>query len=370
MSSCISAIGTANPKYKIKQDDIYHFMVNAFGLNTSNASRLGNIYKHSGITTRYSAIPDFKYKKAGKYEFFPNTDDLEPFPGTKKRIELYQSAAIETACQAAKNCLQKIGANAHLSVTHLITVSCTGMYAPGIDIDLVERLNLSRKTERTCINFMGCYGAINALKIADYISRADDKAKILIVSIELCTLHFQKENTLDNWVANSIFSDGAAAVYVEKFEKKQPLKPVFLLRNFFSEFIYEANHEMGWYMGDIGFEMKLTSKVPKLIKKHIANITNQLLQKALLTFRDITDFAVHPGGRKILEAAEEALNLPADANKYAYQTLEEFGNMSSATILFVLDKMLKNDPKKLGKQVMSFAFGPGLTVESMILTYA
>ncbi len=370
MSSCISAIGTANPKYQIKQDDIYHFMVNAFALNDANAGRLAQIYKQSGIKTRFSAIPDFQYKTAGKYEFFPNTDDLEPFPGTKKRIALYQQAAIETALKAAQNCLEKAGTDVHKSITHLITVSCTGMYAPGIDVDLVERLNLSRKTERTCINFMGCYGAINALKIADYISRADDKAKILIVSIELCTLHFQKENTLDNWVANTIFSDGAAAVLVEKYTQKQPSKPVFLLRDFYAEFIFEANHEMGWYMGDIGFEMKLTSKVPKLIKKHISEITTQLLAKTKLAFNEITDFAVHPGGRKILEAAEFALNIPAEANKYAYETLQEFGNMSSATILFVLEKMLKNSPQKQGKHVMSFAFGPGLTVESMILTYA
>jgi predicted naringenin-chalcone synthase len=241
------------------------------------------------------------------------------------------------------------------------------MHAPGIDIELVEKLGLNRNIERTCINFMGCYGAINALKSADYICRADGNAKVLVVCIELCTLHFQKENTLDNWVANSLFSDGAAAVIIENTMQKVGRHTSLTLKTFYSEFIYEAHNEMGWNIGNMGFEMKLTSKVSKLIKSHIKPITEKLLEKSKLTFQDISGFAVHPGGKKILEATEIAFEIPEEANRFAHDVLRDYGNMSSATVLFVLKKFMATDVASPKENILGFAFGPGLTVESMIL---
>jgi predicted naringenin-chalcone synthase len=366
MGSCISAIGTANPQYKIPQQTIYHFMVKAFGLDATNALRLKQIYDGSGIDHRYSVIPDFSFSDTNDNTFFGKAADLEPFPGTQQRLQLYQQTAIGVAADAAQKCFNQFDSNIAASITHLITVSCTGMYAPGIDIELVEKLGLNRQTERTCINFMGCYGAINALKTADYICRADTNAKVLVVSVELCTLHFQKTNTLDNWVANSLFSDGAAAVLVENELQRSNNATSLRLKNFYSEFIPEASNDMGWYVGNFGFEMKLTSKVSKHLKRHIKPLTDRVLQKAGLSFEQIDDFAIHPGGRSILEATEEALSISPAANELAYQTLREYGNMSSATILFVLQKILNRDTEA-GKNILSFAFGPGLTVEGMIL---
>ena len=207
---------------------------------------------------------------------------------------------------------------------------------------------------------------MNALKTADYICRADENASVLIVCIELCTLHFQKENTLDNWVANSLFSDGAAAVIVEN-SLHTSVESSLQLQSFYSEFVPEAHDEMGWYVGNMGFEMKLTSKVSKLIKHHIKPITESLLSKAGLSFEEIGAFAVHPGGKKILEAAEVALEIPRAANRFAYDTLREFGNMSSATILFVLKKMMDDKEAAPGEKILGFAFGPGLTVEALLL---
>ncbi|WP_026897202.1 type III polyketide synthase [Daejeonella oryzae] len=367
MNSCISAIGTANPKYRIPQNDIYGFMVKAFDLDENNASRLKKIYDHSGIEHRYSVIPDFGEANGRDYRFFNNSPNFEPFPSTQNRLQLYQHEAAEIAAAAAKNCIDSLTEDLTPKITHLITVSCTGMHAPGIDIELVEILGLKRNIERTCINFMGCYGALNALKVADYICRADTNAKVLIVCIELCTLHFQKENTLDNWVANSLFSDGAAAVIVENNDHRTGNSNSLTLDTFYSEFVHEARSEMGWYVGNAGFEMKLTSKVSKLIKKHIYSISDRLLEKAGLAFSDIGRFAVHPGGRKILEAAESALGFSSAANQFGYETLRDFGNMSSATVLFVLKKLLDEPNSPSGENILGFAFGPGLTVESMIL---
>lgn len=367
MNSCISAIGTANPQYRIPQHDIYNFMVKASGLNASNATRLKQIYDHSGIDFRHSVIADFGNTDSQKNSLFGRMEDFEAFPSTRQRMEIYQKSASELGIKAVNDCFSNHDEDLKSKITHLITVSCTGMHAPGIDIELVEKLGLNKHVERTCINFMGCYGSLNALKVADYICRANEDAKVLIVSVELCTLHFQKENTLDNWVANSLFSDGAAAMIVENISKTRNNKPKLILDTFYSEFLIEAKNDMGWYIANAGFEMKLTSKVSKLILKHIKSISNELLSKAKLQFQDIGSFAIHPGGRKILESSESALGFSKDKNHFSYHVLKEYGNMSSATIVFVLKKLLLQKDWECDEKIMSFAFGPGLTVESMIL---
>jgi predicted naringenin-chalcone synthase len=334
-------------------------MVDAFNLDRNNAARLKVIYENSGIEYRFSVLPDYGGESVNMPLLFSGEAS---FPGTEKRMEKYQQDAAVIAGAAAKKCLAGFTG----TITHLITVSCTGMYAPGIDINLVEILGLNHDVERTCINFMGCYGALNALKAADYICRAQQDAKVLIVCIELCTIHFQKENTLDNWVANSLFSDGAAAALVESSDYRTGIGPCLDLDTFYSEFIPSAKDEMGWYIGDNGFEMRLTSKVSKLILKHIPSVATKLLNKAGLSTRDIHGYAIHPGGRKILEAAENALGFPRENNQYSYEVLRDYGNMSSASILFVLEKILMSNSSDT-QNILGFAFGPGLTVESMIL---
>ncbi|HEY9195608.1 MAG TPA: type III polyketide synthase, partial [Mucilaginibacter sp.] len=158
MESCISAIGIANPQNRIAQSDIYHFMVNAFGLDATNASRLKGIYDHSGINHRYSVIPDFGLSDPSDFTFFDPSGNFDPFPDTQKRLKFYEAEAVAIAVKAVRNCLGNAAEDILPQITHLITISCTGMHAPGIDIELVENLPLNRDTERTCINFMGCYG--------------------------------------------------------------------------------------------------------------------------------------------------------------------------------------------------------------------
>ncbi|MGI4019879.1 MAG: type III polyketide synthase [Janthinobacterium lividum] len=367
MSSCISAIGIANPPNRISQIAINGFMEKAFRLNENDALRLKKIYDHSAITTRYSVIPDFGYDDFAENQFFPANEMLEPFPDTQKRMQFYRKHAISVAAQAAQNCLASFNASFTGKISHLITVSCTGMYAPGIDIDLIETLGLNRNIERTCINFMGCYGSINALKIADSICKSNPEAKVLVVSIELCTLHFQKENTLENWVANSLFSDGAAAAIIENSAKRSIEQSYFLLENFYAEYIYEAKDEMNWLIGNFGYEMRLTSKVSKQIQKHIKPLAEKALQKTGLSLAEIDLFAIHPGGKKILEAAEDGLNICKCKNSFAHEVLADYGNMSSATILFVLQKILQAKTVQPEQNILGFAFGPGLTVESMVL---
>ncbi|WP_256011008.1 type III polyketide synthase [Desertivirga xinjiangensis] len=362
MASIISAIGTANPVNRFAQNILFDFMADAHQLDAKDMPRLRKLYDVSGIEYRHSVIADFGVPR-GTYSFFGNYEKLEPFPGTKQRSALYEQSAKYIAVEAVGNLLKSSDIEAG-EFTHLITVSCTGMYAPGLDIDLIEALKLNKSMERTCINFMGCYGAFNALKIADYICRADHSAKVLIVDVELCTLHFQRENTMENWVANSLFADGAAAVAVVH-ESDSQLRSGFLLKTFHNSLLTEGRDEMAWRIGDTGFEMNLSARVPKNISKNICAVADSLSQKAGINRSAVNHTAIHPGGRRILEVCEEMLELPEEALDHSYDVLKNFGNMSSVTILFILKRLMEQSAP--AEKVMSFAFGPGLTVESMLL---
>jgi predicted naringenin-chalcone synthase len=368
MSSMICAIGTSNPVNQFSQMQIFEFMRNAHELNDLDARRLEKIYNSSGIDFRYSSLADFGLKQ-GNFTFFGNQNGLKPFPTTSQRGEIYKNEALSLSLKAIGNCIEGLSDFKLASITHLITVSCTGMYAPGLDIELVEALKLKPSVERTCINFMGCYGAFNALKSADYICKADPKATVLIVNIELCTLHFQVESNLDNWLSNALFGDGASAVIVRNEEITN--EKLFEIKSFYTEIVSDAKREMAWEIGNFGYQMQLTNKVPKQIKKGIKTIAQNLLAKANLEWTDIKHYAIHPGGRRILEVCTEVFNLDASQNNAAYEVLRKYGNMSSATILFVLAELAKTlKANKKAENIMSFAFGPGLTFESMILHYA
>ena len=363
MSSVISAIGIANPDHCFKQDQIFEFMARAHQLNDSQAARLQKIYAHSGIEYRYSVLPDFGSVNHDS-AFIQHDNSLDSFPCTKQRMGLYEQYAKKISNDAINNLKSQLPDFSVSQVTHLITVSCTGMYAPGLDIDLLEMLGWATNVERTCINFMGCYGAFNGLKVADYICRAQPEAKVLIVDVELCTLHFQRGNSLDNWLANALFSDGAAAVLVENSENRSSGNG-FSLKSFYSELVADGKQEMAWRIGNTGFEMRLSSQIAKNIKSKVEQVSEKLTKKAGLQMGDITKLAIHPGGRRILEVCNEVLEFPAEAMKHSFSVLRSFGNMSSASVLFVLQGLLKE--AEAGANLMSFAFGPGLPFESMIL---
>ena len=366
MKSYIKSIGTALPPYRTPQMQIAEFMAEASDMNESEKDRLNLLYRASGIKYRHSVIPDFSLKN-GSFEFFPNTKGLEPFPSVGERMKLYEKEAIKLSLKAIENCIDE---NKNLSasdITHLITVSCTGMYAPGLDLEIVEKLDLRKDIQRTCVNFMGCYAAFNGLKLADSICRSDSNAHVLVVCVELCTIHFQKTKNWDQILSNAIFSDGAAAVMINS---KEPVNEMALsLESFYCDIAPEGKSDMAWNIADFGFEMVLSSYIPNLVQGGIKKLTENLLRKIGMTDANTIDFfAIHPGGKKIVEVIEEELSIEKRKNKHAYEVLREFGNMSSATVLFVLRSIMKElNASDEGKNVLSFAFGPGLTLESMLL---
>lgn len=360
--SYISAIGTANPSYKFDQSDIANFMEKAMQLNTNDSRKLRTIFKATGIKQRYSILED--YGRTENFSFYPNTHNGEPFPSTNKRLKIFKEAALPLSLAAVENLRASVDFDPAI-ITNLIVVCCTGMYAPGLDIELVQKLLLPSSVQRTCITFMGCYAAFNALKVADAFCKADENAKVLIVCTELCSLHFQKEATDDNLLANALFADGSSAVLVESKTKS---KTRLSIEAFHNDLAFEGNDDMAWSVGDQGFEMKLSTYVPDVIRKGIATLTQRLLQKIDKKVSDVRYFAMHPGGKRILEAVEQELHLTPEQNAPAYHVLKNYGNMSSPTVLFVMNEILKNvTSADHDEHILSFAFGPGLTLESMLL---
>ena len=361
--SYITAIGTANPPFKFSQQQLAGFMVKAMNLSPTEAEELRLLYRASGITSRYSVLSD--YGGQHDYSFYPNTDNLEPFPSTKDRLQLFRKHALTLSRQAAQRCLEQAPGITADKLTHLVVVSCTGMFAPGLDIDLIHELKLQSTIQRTSITFMGCYAAFNALRIADSFCHRNPSAKVLIICTELCSLHFQKENTHDNKLANALFGDGSAAVLVEATSRTaKRLK----IGNFFCDLAPEAQDDMAWKIGDTGFEMRLSTYVPLAIQKGIKKLTDSLLAVNKITLAEVDYFAIHPGGKKILETIEKELGLEKNKNQFAYDVMKHYGNMSSPTVLFVLHAIMtqlaRHDHQK---KILSFGFGPGLTLESLIL---
>jgi alpha-pyrone synthase len=361
--SFITAIGTATPSNRISQSTIAEFMLRSMKLTNGDSRKLKTIFKHSGIEYRYSVLAD--YGKSQDFTFYSSSENFEPVPTTQNRLRVFREEAIKLSLASVREML-KSQSNFKLdSITHLIVVCCTGMYAPGLDIDIVRELQLPSTVQRTAINFMGCYAAFNALKIADSFCKNDPNAKVLVVCTELCSLHFQREATDDNLLANALFADGSAAVLVEA---KSNSKLQLGLESFHSDLSKSGEQFMAWTVGDLGFEMKLSAYVPDVIRNGIASLTNSLLEKISKKFADIKHFAIHPGGIKILQAIEEELGIEKEKNQSAYKVLQQFGNMSSPTVLFVLKDLIENlNSNNTNEHILSFAFGPGLTLESMIL---
>ena len=359
MATVIS-IGTAVPSNKHSQEDILHFMQDAFDVDDTEKRKLKYLYHQSSINSRHSVISDFGLPKE-QWKFIPTANDA-PFPNLDKRMEVYDNEALPISIAAIKDCLgTRISPN---RITHLITVSCTGMSAPGLDLQITEELQLAPTIFRTSVNFMGCYAAIHALKLAKLIVDGDDAAKVLIVCTELCTIHFQKEYTVDNVSSSLLFADGCAAALVTNGEESGGFK----LNSFYSLIDNNGKDDMSWKLSSKGFLMSLSSYVADIIKADIAGLVKKALLPNNLKVSDIQHWCIHPGGRKILESVEQSLQIDKIQLQESYKVLSNYGNMSSPTILFVMKELLAK--AKEGENLFGCAFGPGLTMETLTASYS
>jgi predicted naringenin-chalcone synthase len=362
--SKIISIATGVPDYKHEQAEILQFMAQAYRQEEAENRKLRFLYNHAGIQTRYSVIPDYSLAVADR-KFFPANNDLHPFPSLEKRMQWFNTYAPPLCVNAITNCIS--GKILPQDITHLITVSCTGMSAPGLDLDIMEAMSLPKAIYRTSVNFMGCYAAVHALKMAHGIIAATPEANVVIVCLEFCTLHFQKEYTIDNITASLLFADGCAAMLIKNDAAKEK---GLVLNNFYSEVSFKGKKDMAWELSSTGFLMTLTGYVSDLVEADFENLVTNALADGKLNKEDITNWCIHPGGKKILEAIERSLGIEKAVLQKSYDVLNDYGNMSSPTIIFVLQRHLQ-EIKEQSKPAILFgaAFGPGLTMETFIATY-
>jgi len=365
MSKIIS-IGTAVPQYGTKQSAILDYMIEAYHDETASR-KLKILFHQSGISTRYSSVSDFNNIKPGNKLFKEN----QSTPNVEERLNVFKDNAVVLAIEAIHNSLAKLNTTiTEFGITHLITVTCTGIYAPGMDSVLIHQLNLPIDIFHTSVNFMGCNAAFHALKLGDMIAKTDENAKVLIVCVELCTLHFQPKNNHDNLLSNTIFGDGAAAVVVVSDSKaKQNHQHGITMNGFYSLLLSKGTDLMGWNITPLNFEMILDAKVPDFIGDEVSNIVSRASKKFNITSERIDKWAIHPGGKKILDVIKKQLQMNDADLKYSYKVLDEYGNMSSPTILFVLNEIIQAGLKP-DENIFSIGFGPGLSIETALFTYA
>lgn len=351
----IISIGTALPEYCHQQNDILKFMQKAYLLDESEARKLAFLYRHSEIQKRYSVVDDFAKPihewNFVKADYSPSLDD---------RMVLFQQFAPELSVTAIQNAIE--GFIDPCQITHLITVSCTGMSAPGLDLQIAESLQLKSNLFRTSVNFMGCYAAIHALKMAQMICDFSIDANVIIVCTELCTIHFQQDYTQDNAASSLLFGDGSAAVLVSNTLSSPA---ALTLKSFYSEISYKGKEDMSWQLSNNGFLMKLSAYIPQLIHEDISELVNKALKQCHLKKEEITHWCLHPGGKKILEVIKQQLSLSIEDLSCSRKVLSEYGNMSSPTILFVLKEIMQGLYEN-SANIFGVAFGPGLTMETFI----
>lgn len=333
-------------------------MSSIYNIDEDEKRKLRFLYKHSGIEKRYSVIDDFS-QPCHEWDFIPR-DEGVAFPGMEDRMKVYCEEAAPLSIRAVQDCIN--GYIQPAAITHLITISCTGMSAPGLDLQIAEALQLPVSVFRTSVNFMGCYAAVHGLKLAKLICDSTPIANVVIVATELCTIHFQDEYTPDNAASSLLFADGSAAALISNTITSPN---AVSLKGFYSQVAYKGKHDMAWQLSSKGFLMTLSGYIPQLVQQDITALVHTALQQYNLKQQDVTHWCIHPGGKKILEAIEKQLKLDKDDLCRSRKVLAEYGNMSSPTILFVLKDIMQR-PLPVASNIMGIAFGPGLTMETFI----
>jgi len=363
MSFAILGIGTATPRRRIAQADAARLASGFANAEPGGERALAAIYRQTRIRSRGSVLLEDPGAEPFAQTFFPPALAAgEAGPSTGERMARYAVEAGPLAIAAARAAVEDAGIDPG-DVAHLVTCSCTGFANPGVDLDIVAALRLPASVSRTHVGFMGCHGAFNALRVATALGDREPAGVVLVVCVELCSLHFQYGARSDLVVANSIFADGAAAVAGRAAATSGR---GWRLERQWSRIIADSDGDMGWTIGDHGFEMNLSARVPGVIGRELPGLVAEALAEVGLVPADVGAWAVHPGGPRVLAAAAEAIGLDAAALDASWAVLAGHGNMSSATILFILDRLLVPRPLGADGPCVALAFGPGLTVEAAL----
>jgi predicted naringenin-chalcone synthase len=367
MTFAILGIGTALPDTVIRQADARNIARSLCCRTKEHETWLSSMYDGTGIDSRHLCLGEevvrdiIQGTRRSGSVFLPSGKPDDRGPTTAERVRHYAASAPPLALAAANQALHC----SHLpasALTHLITVSCTGFLAPGLDVALIRGLGLPATVQRTHVGYMGCHGALNGLRVARAFAGADPGSRLLVCAVELCSLHYHYGWDPQRMIANAIFADGAAAV-VGAPPDAAPAG-AWQAEASGSVLIPDSANAMTWTIGDHGFEMTLSRRVPGLIATHLRPWLEDWLHGQGLTQAGVASWAVHPGGPRILSAVEEALELPREATAVSRAVFARFGNMSSPTVLFILDRLIATSAPR---PCVALGFGPGLTAEVLLL---
>ncbi len=370
MSFAILGLGTALPPTRLSHADAERVARAMCCSTPEHAQLVAALYRQCGIASRHilfgaDVVRDVLdgTRHTGS-PYLPNGAD-HPGPTTRQRMKTYEEHALPLALRAAGAAL----AEAELApgrVTHLVTVSCTGFAAPGVDIGLMKRLGLRPTAQRTHVGFMGCHGALNGLRVAKAYAEADPAARVLVCAVELCSLHYHYGWNPKRMVANALFADGAAAVVGggEPGASAPGAGDAWRVVAHSSCLFPDSEYAMTWHIGDHGFDMTLSTRVPNLIAANLRPWVERWLDENGLALGDVASWAVHPGGPRVLTDVEQALGLDPAATAVSREVLGECGNMSSPTVLFLLERLRRQGAPR---PCVALGFGPGLVVEAALI---
>jgi alpha-pyrone synthase len=366
MTMAILGLGTALPDAVIDKDDALLLARSLCNGTEEQETWLSAIYEGSGISTRRFCLGSQVVRdvvEGTNYSgsvFLPKKMPGDRGPTTSERMDLYAQLAPPLALTAARVALEQSQTEPS-EITHVVTVSCTGFVAPGVDQALIEGLGLPRGVERTHVGYMGCHGTLNGLRVARAYVDANSESRVLLSTVELCCLHYYYGWDPQKIIANALFADGAAAMIAgpASLDTDEPWRLTATGTCLFPD----SAEAMTWIIGDHGFEMTLSRQVPAIINAGLQNWLAHWLGAKGLALDDIKSWAVHPGGPRILDAVEESLDLTSQGLSVSREVLAECGNMSSPTILFILNRMRRQEASR---PCVALGFGPGLTLEAAL----
>ena len=382
----IAGVAVATPQHSIGQEQSAALAV-SLQISGRYSRALPALYRQTGVRRRGSVLLERTVEAAtersgeadehcgpsGCQSFYRVSDAAAPGgPGTAARMLAYEQHAGELACETAEAALSIAGVAAR-QVTHLITVSCSGFAAPGLDVRVIQRLGLQEGVLRTNVGFMGCHGAINGLRVAAASCGSDPRAIVLLNATELCSLHQQYGDDPQQLVANALFADGSASVVLRPPRRHHGSATPGIARrrhvgwrvvDSASRVLPDTQDLMSWKIGDNGFRMTLSPRVPDLIRSVLRGWVDRWLARSGIGISDVSHWLIHPGGPRIVEACGEALGLPPEATAPSLEVLAQHGNMSSPTVLFLLERLVRANASGYAAML---AFGPGLCIEAALL---
>jgi len=374
MTVALRSLATAQPAAMIEQTDAADMAVARCCRTDREAKLLGGLYRRSRVQRRAAVAISGNGNGGGKLDrdgsssateshdpwafYPPSRFDDDRGPTTADRMRRYNDEAVPLAVRTSRAAIEQAGVSPS-AIGHVVTASCTGFAAPGVDIRLVQQLGLPASVGRSHVGFMGCHGAFNALAVGKAMAEAKPGMKVLVCSVELCSLHFAYGFDPQRVVANALFADGSGAAVLEADGDADDWR----LASTSSRLMPDSDAAMTWHIRDHGFEMTLSPRVPDLIRTHLRGWIAAWLAEHHLTIEQVGSWAIHPGGPRIVEAAEEALGLPVGTAGASRDVLRACGNMSSATILFILERLRRTGAPR---PCVAMGFGPGLVGEAML----